>query len=196
MLKYLKYPIKLKKTKNYDLIDIKGLGQLSSFEYKVPGDISSASFFMVLTLLSKKSKLLIKEININPSRTGILKILKSMNANIKIVNKKNYKGELIGDIKVKSTKSFKSINCPDSLNSSAIDEFLLIFLVAAKAKGISKFRNLDELNKKESPRLNIAIKFLRMIGIKVARNKNNIKIYGNPKVDLKGYYLLNYQLLL
>ncbi len=188
LLKYLKYPIKIKKTKNYDLIDIKGLGQLSSFEYKVPGDISSASFFMVLTLLSKKSKLLIKEININPSRTGILKILKSMNANIKIVNKKNYKGELIGDIKVKSTKSFKSINCPDSLNSSAIDEFLLIFLVAAKAKGISKFRNLDELNKKESPRLNIAINFLRMIGVKVIREKNDVKIFGNPNLKLNGNY--------
>ena len=73
--------------------------------------------------------------------------------------KKNYKGELIADIIVKSSKKFKSINCPENLNSSAIDEFLVIFLVAAKAKGISNFKNLSELNKKESPRLDIALNF-------------------------------------
>ena len=72
------------------------------------------------------------------------------------------------------------------MNSSAIDEFLLIFLVAGtKTKGISTFKDLGELNKKESPRLNIAIKFLRMIGIKVVRNKDNIKIYGKPKIRFK-----------
>ena len=194
MLKYLNYPIKIKKENNYDLIEIKGLNQFRSFEYKVPGDISSASFFIVLTLLSKKSELLIKNININPSRIGILKILNLMNAKIKIINKKNYKGENLGDIKIKSTKNFKSINCPANLNSSAIDEFLLIFLIAAKSNGISSFKNLDELNKKESPRLNIAINFLKMIGIKVIRKNDNIKIYGKPNLELKNnYYIKNFQ---
>ncbi len=193
LLKSLKYPIKIKKTKNYDFINVQGLSQFKSFEYKVPGDISSASFFIVLTLLSKNSDLIIKDININPSRTGILKILNKMKANIKITNKRNYKGEYIGNIKIKSTNYFKSINCPESLNSSAIDEFLLIFLIAAKAKGISTFKNLEELNKKESPRLNIAIKFLKMIGIKVSRKKNNIKIFGNPKLKLnKNYHINNF----
>ncbi len=188
LLKHLNYPIKIKKIKDYDIIKIQGLSQLNPFEYKIPGDISSASFFIVLTLLSKRSKLLIKDVNINPSRIGILKILKEMNGNINIVNKKYYKGEIIGDIKIKSTNNFKGINCPSKINSSAIDEFLLIFLVAAKAKGVSKFEKLDELNKKESPRLNIAIKFLKMLGVKVLRNKDNIKIYGNPKLKLKGKY--------
>ena len=188
MLKNLNYPIKIIKNKNYDLIEVKGLTQFKSFEYKVPGDISSASFFIVLTLLSKKSRLLIKDVNINPSRTGIIKILNKMNANIKIINKKNYKGEVIGDIKIKSTKNFKSINCPSNLNTAAIDEFLLIFLIAAKSEGISSFKNLEELNKKESPRLDLSIKFLRMIGIKVIRKKNDIKIYGNPELELYGNY--------
>ena len=188
MLKYLNYPIKIKKNNNYDLIEIKGLNQFKSFEYKIPGDISSASFFIVLTLLSKKSELLIKNININPSRIGILRILNRMNANIIIMNKRNYKGENLGDIKIKSTKNFKSINCPSNLNSSAIDELILCFLVAARANGVSTFKDLGELNKKESPRLNISIKLLRMMGIKVLRKKNNIKIYGKPKLDLKGNY--------
>ena len=192
-LKSLKYPIKINRKKKFDLIDVKGLKQFKGFNYKIPGDISSASFFIVLTLLSKNSEILIKNINVNPSRIGIIKILNSMNAKIKIVNKKNYKGEYIGDIKVKSSKNFKSINCPKSLNSSAIDEFLLIFLIACKSTGISRFKSLGELNKKESPRLDVAIKFMKMIGIKVSRNKNDIKIYGNPKLKLYGkYHVKNY----
>ena len=111
-----------------------------------------------------------------------------MNANIKIINKKNYKGENIGDLKIISTKNFKSIRCSSKLNSSAIDEFLLIFLVAAKANGVSKFYDLNELNKKESPRLNIAINFLKMLGVKVLRDKDNIKIFGNPNLELKKKY--------
>ena len=132
--------------------------------------------------------MIIKNININPSRIGIIKILKSMNAKIKIINKSVYKGENIGDIEIQSTKNFKSINCPENLNSSAIDEFLLIFLIAAKSKGVSSFKNLGELNKKESPRLNLGIKFLKMIGVKVLRKKDNIKIFGNSNLILRGNY--------
>ena len=68
-------------------------------------------------------------------------------------------------------KKLKAINCSPALNSSAIDEFLIIFLVAAKAKGISIFKELGEMNKKESKRLNLAIKFLKKIGVKVERFK-------------------------
>ena len=82
-----------------------------------------------------------------------------MGASIKTFNKKNYKGELVGDIFVKSSKNLKAINCPKEFNTSAIDEFLIIFLVAAKSKGISYFNQLSELNKKESPRLIWGSKF-------------------------------------
>ena len=70
----------------------------------------------------------------------------------------------------------------------AIDEFLIIFLAAAKAKGVSSFKNLGELNKKESPRLDIGVSFLKRIGIKVLRKKNDIKIFGNPKLELSGKF--------
>ncbi len=188
LFKSLNIPINIKKKKNYDFIKITGQSNFSGFNYHVPGDISSSAFFIVLTLLSKKSKLIIKNVNINESRIGVIKILNKMNANIIFRNKKKYKGETISDIVVKSKKNFIGIKCPKSLNSSAIDEFLVIFLVAAKAKGISTFNNLSELNKKESPRLNIAIKFLKMIGIKVVRKKDNIKIYGNPNLELNDFY--------
>ena len=191
--KFLNIPIKINSKKKYDLIEVKGLNQFNSFEYIVPGDISSSAFFIVLTLLSSNSELIIKKINVNESRIGIINILNKMNAKIIFKNKKIYKGEKTADIHVRSTKNLKSINCPSRLNSSAIDEFLVIFLVAAKAKGTSIFKDLGELNKKESPRLDIAIRFLKMIGIKVLRKKDNIKIYGNPKLNLnKKYSLKNF----
>ena len=186
LFKYLNIPIKLKSKNNYDFIEIKGLYQFKSFNYNIPGDISSSAFFIVLTLLSNNSQMTIKNINVNESRIGIIKILNKMNAKIKLKNIRFYKGEKIANIQIKSVKNFKPINCPPKWNSSAIDEFLVIFLVAAKAKGISKFKNLSELNKKESPRLDFAIKFLKMIGIKILRNKDNINIYGNPNLNFKG----------
>ena len=189
LFKYLKIPIKVKSKKQFDLIEVDGLQQYKAFNYSIPGDISSSAFFIVLTLLSKNSKITIKNVNINESRIGVIKILRMMNCKINLKNIKIYKGEKTADIFVKSSKILKPINCPSSLNSSVIDEFILIFLVAGiKTKGVSTFKNLSELNKKESPRLNIAIKFLKMIGVKVKRNKNDIKIYGKPNLNLKKKY--------
>ena len=187
LFKYLNIPMKIKKSKKYDFISIKGINKINNLNYKIPGDISSSAFFIVLTILSKNSELLIKNININPSRIGVIKILKKMGAKIKIINKKTYKGEQIGDIFVKSSNNLKAIKCPTKYNSSAIDEFLIIFLVAAKSKGISYFKNLSELNQKESPRLIWASKILKFMGIENKITKHSIKIYGNPniKVDKK-----------
>ena len=110
-----------------------------------------------------------------------------MGVKILFNNIKNYKGEKIADIHVENTKSLKAINCPSKLNSSAIDEFLVIFLIAAKAKGVSYFKDLSELNQKESPRLKWGSKILNLMGIKTITTNNSIKIYGNPnlKVDKK-----------
>ena len=185
LFKYLKIPIKINKTKKYDFIDIKKPKKIKAFNYKVPGDISSAAFFMVLTTLANNSKLLIRNVNINPSRTGVIKILKKMGAKIELKKLRNYKGEQISDILIKSSNNLKAINCPSELNTSAIDEFLIIFLVAAKAKGISHFKDLSELNKKESPRLDWGAKILNMMGIKTKLTKDSIKIYGNPNLKIK-----------
>ena len=184
LFKYLDLPIKIKKKKNYDLIKIKGKKEIPAINYKIPSDISSSSFFIVLTALSKNSKLKIKNININPSRTGVLSVLKMMKVNIKKVNIRSYKGERVADLVIESSKKIKSINCPVKFNSAAIDEFLLIFLVAAKANGISYFKNLSELNEKESPRLKWGSKILSKIGVKNIVTKNSIKIYGNPNIKI------------
>ncbi len=193
LFKYLKLPIKIKTTKNFDLIKVEGLQQFNAFNYVIPGDISSSAFFIVLTILAKNSNIRLKNININKSRTGVITILKKMNCNITLKNKKIYKGEKTADIVVKSSDKIIGVNCPASLNSSAIDEFLIIFLIAAKAKGVSIFKNLGELNKKESPRLNFAVSFLRKMGINVERKKDNIKVYGNPNLEInKDLHIKNY----
>ncbi len=194
LFKYLKIPIRVRSNKNFDLIEVQGLQQYKAFDYSIPGDISSSAFFIALTLLTKNSEITILNVNVNSTRIGLIKILKMMKSKIKFKNIRFYKGEKIADIFVKSSNLLKAINCPSSLNSSAIDEFLLIFLiVGTKTKGISTFKDLGELNKKESPRLDLAIKFLRMIGIKVLRNKNDIKIYGKPNLELKkNYHVKNF----
>ena len=182
LFKHLKLPIKVIKKKKYDIIKVQGKHKIPALNYKIPSDISSAAFFIVLTALTKNSKLEIKNVNINPSRMGVFYILKLMGVKILKFNIRNYKGEKIADLMIKSSNNIKSINCPVKFNSSAIDEFLLIFLVAAKAKGVSYFKNLSELNQKESPRLEWGSKILNKIGIKNIVTKNSIKIYGNPNL--------------
>ena len=172
------------KKKELDIIKVKKAKKIKSFNYNIPSDISSSAFFMVLTSLSENSSLKIKDVNINPSRTGIINILKKMGVKITLENKKTYKGEKIANIKIKSPKKLKAINCPIKFNSSAIDEFLVIFLVAAKANGVSFFKNLSELNKKESPRLKWGSKILNLMGVKTITTENSIKIFGNPNLKL------------
>ncbi len=191
LLKHLKLPIKVFRNKKYDLIEITGQKQFKSFDYVIPGDMSSSAFFIVLTLLSKNSKLKIKNVNINPSRMGFIKIINKMGAKIKFKNKRNNFGEVIADICVFSQKNFKAINCPVELNSNAIDEFLIIFLLASKASGVSYFKKLGELNKKESPRLKLASMILKKMGVKIETNKDSIKIFGNPNLIINKKILIS-----
>ena len=184
LCKYLKLPVVVKNKKNFDQIKIKKVEKINPINYDIPSDISSSAFFIVLTALSRNSKLIIKNVNINPTRIGIITILKKMGVKISFKNLKIYKGEKKADIKVISGKNLKSIKCPPELNSGAIDEFLVIFLVAAKAKGVSVFKNLSELNQKESPRLKWAEKILTNLGIKTITTNDSIKIFGNPNLSL------------
>jgi 3-phosphoshikimate 1-carboxyvinyltransferase len=193
LFRNLKIPIEIRKNTHFDFINIKGKKNIKPFNYKVPSDISSSAFFIALTILSKNSKLKIKNVNINPSRTGILKILKLMGVNVVCKNITIYRGEKIADIYIKSSKHIKPISCPSNLNSSAIDEFLILFLIAAKANGISHFKDLSELNQKESPRLKWGSKILSMMGIKNVVTDSSIKIYGNPNLQInKKIIIKNY----
>tara|TARA_B100001287_G_scaffold271022_1_gene270684 strand:+ start:69 stop:1391 length:1323 start_codon:yes stop_codon:yes gene_type:complete len=183
LCKHLKLPVQIRRKKNFDEIKVKKVKTIKPLNYNIPSDISSAAFFLVLTALNIGSELTIKNVNINPSRIGVITILKKMGIKIKLKNIKIYKNEKIANIHVKGTNKIKPINCPTNLNSGAIDEFLIIFLIAAKANGVSYFKNIEELNKKESPRLKWGAKILNLMGIKTLTTNSSIKIFGNP--DLK-----------
>ena len=177
-------PITVKRGNKYEIIKVKGQKQFKCFNYNVPGDVSAASFFIALTILSKNSELIIKNVNVNKTRNGIIEILKKMRGKLTLINKRLYNGEIISDIKVESTYFLKSINCPKRLNTKSIDEFLIIFLLCAKAKGVSTFKDIQELRHKESDRLKIASNFLTKIGIKIVETRDSLKIYGNPSLEL------------
>ncbi len=191
--KYLKLPVTIKNKKRFDIIKVKKVNFIKPLNYNIPSDISSSAFFIVLTALSNDSKLKIKNVNVNSTRIGIIKILKKMGIPISFEKKRIYKGEKLADIIIKSPKVIKPINCPSKLNSGAIDEFLVIFLVAAKANGVSYFKDLAELNQKESPRLRWGKFILTQMGVKTVTTKDSIKIYGNPnlrnnkKIIIKNY---------
>ncbi len=193
LCKHLNLPVTIKNNKNYDLIKVNKVKEIKPLNYNIPSDISSSAFFIVLTVLSKNSQIIIKNVNINSSRIGIIHILRKMGVQIVFKNKKIYKGEKIADIKIKGSNSLKGIICPKKFNSGAIDEFLIIFLVAAKAKGISYFKDLEELNQKESPRLKWGAKILNQMGVKNLITKNSITIYGNPNLKInKKIIIKNY----
>jgi 3-phosphoshikimate 1-carboxyvinyltransferase len=193
MCKHLGLPVSVNAKKNYDEIKVRKVEKIKPLNYKIPSDISSSAFFIALTVLSNKSKLIVKNVNINSSRIGVIHILKRMGANIIFKNQKIYKREKIADIEIKGGKTLNSINCPSKLNSGAIDEFLVIFLIAAKAKGISYFKDLAELNQKESPRLKWGAKILNMMGVRNIVTNNSIKIYGDPKLEInKNIVVKNY----
>ena len=184
MLKFAGAKIKVKKFKNYNLISIEGQKDFKAFNLSVGGDFSSASFFIVLTLLSKNSQLKIKSVNLNPTRLGALKILKKMGGKITLKNIRSQCGERIGDIIIKSS-NLKPINCPASIVPFAIDEMPLIFLAASFSNGVSIFKGCRELEMKESRRLSLMNKMLNQIGIRTKLiDRDSIKIYGNPNLNL------------
>tara|TARA_Y100000590_G_C15627942_1_gene980085 strand:- start:526 stop:1482 length:957 start_codon:yes stop_codon:yes gene_type:complete len=185
LLKYINADIKIKKLKEESLITLKGMKNLFSFDLEVFGDQSSCGPFIILTLLTPKSKLIIKNVNCNPTRLGFIKILKKMNARIKITNLKKRYGELVGNLVCKSSPNLKSINCPKKLVPFAIDEFPLLFILSSLIKGKSKWNGIEELRTKESDRIKIMQAGLKKAGIKTKSTKDSLTITGNPNIQIK-----------
>ena len=193
MLKYLNANIKVKKSKNKKIISIFGKMPIDAKDISVPGDISSAAFMIILALISKNSKVIIKNVLLNPTRTGILDVLKKMKAKIKIKNKKTICGELVGDIEAKSS-NLKAAIVPEKMAPRLIDEYPILFIAACFAKGTSQFKGIEELRVKESDRIQSMELGLKPLGVKISSTKNSVKITGTNsfklnkkiKIDAKG----------
>ena len=173
LLKYLEYPIEIK---NNEII-ISGQKELLAKDIFIPSDISSASFFIVAALIKENSNIILKNIGINPLRTGIIDVLIEMGADIKILNKSFKGSELIGDISVKYSK-LKPIKISGSVVSRLIDEFPILFIACATCKGVSNITGIEELRHKESDRIKAMEVGLKKLGIIVSSTSNSITIEG------------------
>ena len=180
-LKKINADIKVKRLKKGNLISLEGQKNLYGFDYTVSSDPSSAAFLIALTLLTPRSKLVIHNILCNNTRIFFLKILKKVNANIKISNLRKISGELVGSITVYSSKLKPIIISKDI--GKFIDELPVLFVIAALTKGISKFENVGDLKNKESNRLLECKKILVQAGIKCRITKDSIVIYGKDKIE-------------
>jgi 3-phosphoshikimate 1-carboxyvinyltransferase len=193
MLKYLNANIKVKKSKNKKIISIFGKTPIDAKDISVPGDISSAAFMIILALISKNSTVTIKNVLLNPTRTGILDVLKKMKAKIKIKNKKTICGEVVGDIEAKSS-NLKATVVPEKMAPRLIDEYPILFIAACFAKGTSNFKGIEELRVKESDRIKSMEDGLKPLGVKISSTKSSVKITGinsfklnkKIKIDAKG----------
>ncbi len=173
MLQAFSYPLSIQNNQ----VCLQGGGRLQAAHIDIPGDFSSAAFFIAGTLISKNCKLIIKNVGINETRNGALEILKMMGANIDIQNKRLVGSEPIADIFVQSSKLI-GINIPNSLVAKSIDEFPIVFIVAACAKGITTLRGAEELRVKESDRIHCMRLGLQKLGIHVVEHKDGLTITG------------------
>ena len=181
-----------------NLIAITGGSELNPFEITVPGDFSSAAFFIALGLLRKNSEIIIKNVLLNEKRTGLLKVLKMMGADMEITVE-DEKLEKVGTIKARYS-NLKGVAVPPELVSDMIDEFPIFAVIASFANGITLVSEAGELRVKESDRIKTIVANLSLFGIKIKELEDGFEITGNPglifeensvKLDNKDFVVLD-----
>ena len=143
----------------------------------VHADISSASFFIDAASIAADSDLILEHVGVNPTRTGVIDILKLMGANIELLNEREVGGEPVADIRVCSAE-LKGIDIPEDLVPLAIDEFPVLFIAAACATGRTILRGAEELRVKESDRIQVMADGLQTLGVKAEPTPDGIIIDG------------------
>ena len=164
-----------------DGVIVRGGVELAAREVTVPGDISSAAFFIVAALITPNSELLIKNVGVNPSRTGVIDILRAMGGDIQLVVHRELSGEPVADILVRSSR-LKGIAISGSVVPRAIDEFPAICVAAARAEGITSIRDARELRVKETDRITAMAVNLRYLGINVCETEDGMDITGSERL--------------
>ncbi|XLY90003.1 bifunctional prephenate dehydrogenase/3-phosphoshikimate 1-carboxyvinyltransferase [Ectopseudomonas mendocina] len=151
--------------------------KLSATRIEVPADISSAAFFLVAASIAEGSELVLEHVGINPTRTGVIDILKLMGGDITLENQREVGGEPVADIRVRAAK-LKGIDIPEDLVPLAIDEFPVLFVAAACAEGRTVLRGAEELRVKESDRIQVMADGLIALGVKAEPTPDGIVIEG------------------
>ncbi|MDR2008568.1 MAG: 3-phosphoshikimate 1-carboxyvinyltransferase [Alphaproteobacteria bacterium] len=153
---------------------------LPAADYVIPNDFSSASFFIAMALIVEGSEILIRNVNLNPLRTGFLKVLLEMGANIEVVSEKDLQGESVGDLLVKSSH-LVGVKVAPALVPTMIDEFPILSVVAAFAAGKTEFSGIGELRHKESDRIKAITDNFKKLGVEFEETADSLTIHGVSK---------------
>jgi len=173
MLVGMGYPV----NRDGDWICLDGGGRLKATDIDVPADISSAAFFLVGASIAPGSELVLEHVGVNPTRTGVLDILKRMGADIRIERQRECGGEPVADLVVRSAE-LEGIEIPPELVPLAIDEFPVLFVAAACARGTTLLTGAEELRVKESDRIQVMADGLQRLGIDARPTPDGLVIQG------------------
>ncbi len=160
---------------------VTGGGKLKACAIDVPADISSAAFFMVAASIAPDSDLILRHVGMNPTRVGIINILRQMGADIEVLEERVIGGEPVADLRVRSA-SLKGIDIPEDQVPLAIDEFPVLFIAAACAEGRTVLRGAEELRVKESDRIQVMADGLAQLGVETTVTPDGIIIDGGQTI--------------
>ncbi len=170
-------------------VRVRSGGKLTACDVDVPSDISSAAFFMVGASIAEGADVTLKHVGINPTRTGVIDILKLMGANIEIIDPREAGGEPVADIRIKASQ-LRGIDIPEALVPLAIDEFPVLFVAAACADGQTRLTGAEELRVKESDRIQVMADGLKILGIDAQPTPDGMIVQGGKlgsgRVDSHG----------
>ncbi len=182
MLRGFGYAVESNKGK----ICLQGGGKLTATDIDIPADISSATFFMVGATIAEGSDITLEHVGINPTRIGVINILRLMGASIEVLNQRDVGGEPVADIRVKSAR-LKGIQIPEDQVPLAIDEFPAIFIAASCAEGETVLTGAEELRVKESDRIQVMADGLVALGVDALATPDGIRIQGGDNTIGSGH---------
>lgn len=191
LMSYLEIPISIETdAKDVQTLKVQGLHRYISKPMSVPADPSSVAFFVVAALITPHSQITIKDVNWNPYRNRVFEVLIEMGANIKVSNLRTVCGEPLADLEV-SSSALNSITLESSESAALIDEYPILAVAAAQARGVSVFKGLRELRYKESNRLEAIHRNMNICGIETQVDDDTLVIQGNGGEPIFGGVTIN-----
>jgi len=160
---------------------VAGGGQLTATAIDIPADISSSAFFLVAASIAPESDLVLRHVGMNPTRIGVINILRQMGANIDVLDERVIGGEPVADLRVR-TAELSGIDIPEDQVPLAIDEFPVLFIAAVCAKGRTVLRGAEELRVKESDRIQVMADGLKDVGVETTVTPDGIVIDGGQEI--------------
>lgn len=162
--------------------------ELKPLNISIPGDFSSAAFFIAAASLVKDSEILIKDVCLNNTRTGLMDVLINMGANISVINKKEQAGEILGDLLIRSSEKLKGALIEGDIIPRLIDEFPILCVIASQAEGVTVIKDAKDLRAKESDRIKAMTTELKKMGVDIKELDDGVEINGPCKIKAAEVY--------